>query len=137
MISTFRGQYFFLSNFYTCNLEYGGLTFNNVEAAFQAQKCVNDEQKKMFTNISGAEAKRLGRRVTLRSDWENVKVGIMKELVMQKFIQNPELKKLLMNTGDEKLVEGNTWGDSFWGVDSRRGGRNMLGKILEEVRAEL
>ena len=137
MIGAFRKQYFFLSNFYTCSLEYNGLTFKNVEAAFQAQKCVDDEQKKAFMGISGADAKSFGRRVKLRSDWENVKVGIMRELVRQKFIQNPELLKCLIDTGEQELVEGNYWGDTFWGVDSRRGGKNMLGKILEEVRAEL
>ena len=116
MINVFKGQNFFLSNFYTCNIEYDGLKFNNVEAAFQAQKCVDDEQKKAFTGISGADAKRLGRRVKLRTDWESVKVDIMKELVKQKFIQNPELLKRLMDTGDEELVEGNYWGDTFWAL---------------------
>ena len=79
-----------------------------------------------------------GRLVPLRPDWEAVKVGIMEEIVRAKFIQHPELAARLLATGDKVLVEGNHWGDTFWGVDTRTGqGHNHLGRILMKVREEL
>lgn len=83
-------------------------------------------------------AKRQGRQVALREDWEEVKVGLMEEVVRAKFFQNPDLGKRLLATGDTPLVEGNTWGDTCWGVDTRTGqGENHLGLILMKIRGEL
>ena len=80
----------------------------------------------------------MGRRVKLRPDWEQVKVGLMEEIVRAKFTQNEDLKQRLLATGDKRLAEGNTWGDTFWGVDLRSGrGENHLGRILMRVRDEL
>jgi len=137
-IDCFRGAYGFLSNFYHAPVTWEGLTYLNSEAAFQAAKVLSDEERAAFLYLDPARAKRMGRRVTLRADWEQVKVGIMEEIVRAKFTQNPELGALLAATGDAQLVEGNTWGDTYWGVDSRNGkGSNHLGKILMKVRAEL
>lgn len=128
----------FLSNFYEAPVEYGGLTFGNNEAAFQAQKCLTREEKLRFTELPPGKSKHLGRHVPLRPDWEKVKVGIMEEIVRAKFMQNPELAEKLLATGDKVIVEGNTWGDTCWGVDSRTGqGENHLGKILMKIREEL
>lgn len=80
----------------------------------------------------------MGRRVKLRPDWEQVKTAVMEEVVRAKFTQNPDLAALLLSTGDAELIEGNTWGDTCWGVDLRTGrGENRLGRILMKVRAEL
>ena len=80
----------------------------------------------------------IGGEVFLRPDWEEVKVGIMEEIVRAKFTQHPELAARLLATGDKVLVEGNHWGDTCWGVDTRTGqGENHLGKILMKVREEL
>lgn len=131
MISAFRGRYDFLSNFYP-----GGR--RTVEHHFQAAKCVNPEEAaRILGAATPGEAKKLGRRVNLRPDWEAVKLVIMKELVRQKFTESHELTQKLLDTGDHELYEGNWWGDRFWGVDSRGEGENHLGKILMEVRAEL
>ena len=73
MINSFKGKYYFLSNFYSAPVTYDGLTFQNNEAAFQAAKCINPELRKQFINLNPSEAKRSGRRVKLRSDWEQVK----------------------------------------------------------------
>lgn len=136
-IDRFRDEYDFLSNFYPVQIEYGGLIYQNAEAAFQAQKCLTDEEKAAFCGLPANKAKRLGRQVQLRSDWETVKEGIMEEIVRAKFGQNPVLADKLLATGDTLLIEGNTWGDKFWGVDTRVGqGENHLGKILMKVRAE-
>ena len=130
--------YRFLSNFYETRVEYRGLVFGSNEAAFQAQKCLTEEEKAQFTAFGPGKSKGIGRRVKLRPDWEEVKAGIMEEVVRAKFTQHPELAAMLLATGEKVLVEGNTWGDTCWGVDLRTGqGENRLGKILMKVREEL
>lgn len=136
MIDRFDGEYFFLSNFEDSPITYDGITYKNAEAAFHAQKVFDREKKKEFSNLNPSEAKRLGRRVKLRSDWESVKVDIMTDLVRIKFLQNPDLKKKLLATGDEILIEGNWWNDQFWGV-CKGEGQNYLGRILMMIRKEL
>ncbi|MGX8687463.1 MAG: NADAR family protein [bacterium] len=137
-IDTFRGEYFFLSNFYPVPVTYDGLTYQNNEAAFQAQKIFNPEEKKTFTELAPKDAKRRGRQVRLRPDWEKVRNGIMEEIVRAKFLQHEDLKEKLLSTGDALLIEGNTWNDRYWGVDKRsRTGKNYLGQILMKVRREL
>lgn len=136
MIDRFDGEYFFLSNFEDSSITYDGITYKNAEAAFHAQKVFDTEKKKEFSNLNPSEAKRLGRRVKLRSDWESVKVDIMTDLVRIKFLQNPDLKKKLLATGDEILIEGNWWNDQFWGV-CKGEGQNYLGRILMMIRKEL
>ena len=130
-VKEFRGDYSFLSNFHTCSVEYEGYTYQNVESAFQAQKDLTRREE--FTNLNPTMSKRLGRKVNLRSDWEDVKVDIMKKLVKCKFDQHPDLKEKLLNTGDRLLIEGNTWNDTFWGVCKGKG-KNTLGNILMELR---
>ena len=137
-IHCFRNEYRFLSNFWDAPVTYKGLTYQNAEAAFQAQKCIDEAEKEQFTTLRSNEAKRLGRYVQLRPDWENVKLPIMEEIVRAKFTQNEELKVLLLATGELVLEEGNTWHDTFWGVDAKtREGRNHLGRILMRIRKEL
>lgn len=135
-ISSFRGEYFFLSNFYMAIVTYNGCTFTNSEAAFQAQKCTDPEAIKNFCYMSPSEAKKHGRRVILRKDWEDMKIDIMHKIVYAKFTQNPELKEKLLATGDSYLEEDNNWGDCFWGTVNGIG-KNHLGKILMQVRKEL
>jgi len=140
-IIRFRKGYRFLSNFYDCEIEYEGRIYSSVEHAFQAAKTIDDnEREKVWDCTSAAAAKRLGRTVTLRSDWEKVKALIMLELVRKKF-QDEELAKWLMSTGEMVLVESNSWHDKSWGVcycekcDGK--GLNYLGRILMHVRDEL
>lgn len=135
-INSFRNEYSFLSNFYNIPVTFDGITYQNNEAAFQAQKCIRYEDKKRFSTLNPSEAKHLGRKVSLRSDWESVKVTLMREIVRAKFDQNDEIKTLLLNTGDTYLEEGNTWGDKIWGTVNGQG-RNLLGQILMEVREEI
>jgi len=133
MINAFRNEYFFLSNFYEAPITYCGITYKNNEAAFQAQKCESRDEQMRFADLSPSDAKRLGRRVELREDWEDIKISIMREIVSAKFDQNPDLAKKLIETDDEYLEEGNNWGDRIWGtVDGK--GANNLGRILMEER---
>lgn len=133
-IKTFRGDNFFLSNFYVAPVFYQGIRFENNEAAFQAAKC--PERMRDFCGLSPQAAKRLGRRVELRPDWEAVKYDVMYQICKAKFMQNPDLLRKLMATGEAELVEGNTWGDQVWGVCDGVG-ENHLGKTLMRIRSEL
>lgn len=136
MIDKFIGKYDFLSNFYLCNIDYEDISYPSIEHAFQAAKTLNVLQRKLIANISTPGlAKKAGSKVNLRPDWEDIKIDVMKTLLKEKFIQ-PELKKLLLATGDEKLVEGNSWDDTFWGVCNGVGS-NWLGKLLMELRSRL
>lgn len=133
-IDKFEGKHYFLSNFYNAPIEYEGFTYENNEAAFQAQKDL--ARRSEFVKLPPNKAKSLGRRVNLREDWDEVKVNIMYEIVLAKFIQNENLKRRLINTGNASLIEGNWWKDTFWGVCNGEG-RNELGIILEKIRNEL
>ena len=136
MINEFRDQYYFLSNFYEAPITWEGLTYPNNEAAFQSAKLENRLAREQFVHLDPSSAKRLGRRIQLRPDWEQVKYRVMQEICMAKFTQNERLREKLIATGDKYLEEGNTWGDRIWGtVDGQ--GQNMLGKILMGVRAQL
>lgn len=134
MIKEFRGKYYFLSNFSESKIELNGITFLNGESAFHSFKDISRQHE--FSILDPSAAKRKGRQVNLRSDWEDVKDDIMYQVVKAKFTQNEDLKLKLINTGDEYLEEGNTWGDTYWGV-CRGKGNNMLGKILMRVRDEI
>ncbi len=130
-IDDFSGEYFFLSNFFPSNLKYKGLEFTNTEAAFHAMKC--PERAAEFCRLLPSEAKRLGRHVKLRPDWEQIKEQVMYEVCFAKFDQNPELKERLLETGNKELIEGNFWNDRCWGV-CEGVGDNKLGKILMRLR---
>lgn len=135
-ISSFTGAFRFLSNFAPSPVFYDGVLYTTVEHAYQAAKG-NDAfyRKKIFETVRPGDAKRLGRAVKLRPDWEDVKTGIMLDLLRQKFA-NDFLRELLLSTGDAKLIEGNHWGDTFWGVCNGVG-QNMLGRLLMQVREEI
>ena len=136
MIDSFIGEYYFLSNFYHVDVEYGGIVYKNTEAAFQAQKVLDDNEKLLFSDLYPREAKKLGRRVKLRKDWNDVKDNYMYEICKAKFQQHEDLARKLLGTGDEELVEGNTWNDTYWGVCDGKG-KNQLGKTLMRIRDEL
>lgn len=136
MIDNFRGEYRFLSNYHMADINFEGITYPSSENAFQAAKSLNENVRRRFTLLSCKEAKEYGRRVELRPDWEKVKDDVMYTILRDKFTRHAELKALMLQTGDEKLVEGNTWGDTYWGVCNGVG-KNKLGKILMRVRKEI
>lgn len=136
MIDCFDGEYAFLSNFYPLPLVYDGHHYLNSEAAFQAQKTTDEAIRRQFETLSPGKSKRLGRCIDLRPDWEQIKNDVMFGVCMAKFTQNPEYAQRLIDTGDEELIEGNTWGDTYWGVCNGVG-ENRLGNILMRVRKEL
>lgn len=136
MINEFRGKYYFLSNFFSVPVTYDGITYQNNEAAFQSAKVLDKSVREKFSMLDPSSAKRKGRHVQLRHDWEKVKFDIMYEICKAKFSQNTKLREKLIETGDEYLEEGNIWGDRIWGTVNGKG-QNNLGKILMKVREEL
>lgn len=134
MITNFKGT--FLSNMYPVQVTVPWGTYTCAEAAFQAAKCVTEKDKNLFVNLNGYQAKSLGKKIALRPDWNDVRIDIMRQVVSSKF-SDPTLVEKLLVTGEEELVEGNTWGDKIWGCvwDGKSWqGENNLGKILMEVR---
>lgn len=135
MIASFQGKYRFLSNFWPSTIVYDNIKYPTVEHAFQATKTLDLAEKLAISNLTTpGQAKKAGKNVELRSDWEQVKLQVMLDLLRLKF-QNSTYKQLLLDTGDQELVEGNTWGDTFWGV-CQDVGENNLGKLLMKVREE-
>jgi ribA/ribD-fused uncharacterized protein len=135
-IESFKGKYEFLSNFYNAPVKYEGIFYLNNEAAFQSAKVLSKEERLDFEILQPNDAKRLGRRVKLRKDWEQVKDKVMYDCVKDKFERNEELGKKLLETGQVQLIEGNWWNDDYWGVCKGKG-QNKLGKILMQIREEL
>lgn len=133
-INGFMGKHRWLSNFWLCDITFDGLVFPSVENAYQALKTKKDRDR--FTTCSPGEAKRLGRTVVIRKNWGSMQLRIMRELLGQKFRKGSSLSKKLASTGDRKLMEGNVWGDFFWGVCDGKG-CNHLGKILMDIRLSL
>lgn len=128
LVDGFFGEYYFLSNFSS----EGGVK-PTVEHWYQAAK-TQDAAEVEF--IMSAEtpglAKKRGRRCTLVSNWEDIKVEVMRDLLYTKF-EEPEICAKLVATNPRELIETNDWGDDFWG-DCSGHGENMLGQLLEEVR---
>lgn len=147
----------FLSNFYKAPIFLWGTEFATSEHAYQWAKTEDEIEKKfvLFKQLphvqgyriiptSAAEAKRAGRTVTKRANWEEIRSGIMLEILRAKFAQNPDLKEKLLATGNAVLIEGNRWHDNTWGdchcgwkPECEKPGLNMLGALLMQVRAEL
>jgi ribA/ribD-fused uncharacterized protein len=137
MIDKFEGSYQFLSNFYPCYVEFEGKTYASTEHAFQAAKTLDPQEREKIRKAgTPGTAKRLGKKVHLRKDWESVKIEVMHAVLQQKFKRGSPLAKMLLETGDQELVEGNTWNDTFWGK-CRGKGKNHLGRLLMLVRQEL
>lgn len=136
-IGSFTKSYRFLSNFYPCSILYEGVTYESVEAAYQSAKTLIPRERHAIRLAAHASiAKRMGRRVTLRPNWDYIKLDIMLDLLRIKFSGDFLLRSALLSTGDAELVEGNWWGDVYWGVCEGMGA-NHLGQLLMQVRSEL
>jgi ribA/ribD-fused uncharacterized protein len=143
IINSFRAEYFFLSNFYPREVTHKKISYPTTEHAFQAEKSDDENVKIRISKLlKPGDAKSEGQKIRLRSDWEQVKLKVMEDILFDKFVQNPDLKKRLIDTEDASLIEGNTWHDNFWGdcyCNKCIGipGQNNLGKILMKVRENL
>jgi len=149
VIWVFSGEYEFLSNFYKCEIRDTSIDISktgrdmiypSTENYYQAQKCRSDAivMKEPFMNCTPGQAKKLGRKVILRSDWEDVKISVMWDALMLKFTQHKHLREKLLDTQFKILIEGNNWGDHFWGADiNTLYGENWLGILLMDLRSKL
>lgn len=118
-------------------VELDGEVYPSVEHAYQSAKTMDTRLRKHIQNTpTPGAAKKAGRKLEIRKDWEEIKLSVMEDLVRQKFTNNSLLKQRLLDTGNEPLIEGNTWGDQFWGVSDGKG-LNHLGFILMDIREEL
>lgn len=135
-IDKFEGEYYFLSNFSEHGFTYpkDHNYYKTNEHFFQAMKVKDQrERQRIIDAKTPSEAKKIGRKVNLRNDWEDIKVNVMKKGLLMKFNSNPAIRRKLLSTGDAELIEGNNWGDTFWGKVNGEG-KNMLGKCLMELR---
>lgn len=140
MINSFRGYHAWLSNMYDCNIEFMGHKFKSVENAYMFAKRPNDEEwLSKCLSMSPGDVKKASRFISVREDWESVKLSVMYELLKQKFTQEP-FRTDLLNTRGENIVEGNRWNDTFWGVDVKvtpNVGENWLGRLIMDIRTKL
>ena len=140
MIRQFKGKYNFLSNFYRVKLLIDGKEYATTEHYFQSIKFLDPRiQEQIRTVSTPAQAKKLAKQNNseVRKDWFNISLEVMEKALKAKF-EIPELKEKLLATEDKELQEGNTWNDTFWGVNLKTGkGENHLGKLLMKIRGEL
>ncbi|MEM9419208.1 MAG: NADAR family protein [Planctomycetota bacterium] len=136
---SFNDEYGEFSNFAPYPILLGKKRWPTSEHYFQAQKFEDPKaREKIRKSGSPMMAARLGRdrKQKLRRDWESRKVGVMRDAVRAKFTQHAELGQLLLATGERKLVE-HTERDAYWGDGGDGSGKNMLGRILMDIRREL
>lgn len=133
----FKGELSWLSNFQPVKVIRDGVQFPSVENAYASAKCKYKEDVEGFIDCTAAQAKRKGRSVCNREDWDEIKLSVMEDLCRQKFNQEP-FKSKLIETGDQEIIEWNAWKDVFWGKDIKTGeGQNHLGKIIMKIRDEV
>lgn len=157
MIDRFRGDYFFLSNMYVVENQLvtpDGIQVPTSEHYYMSTRFHNKlpriavamamaEEGDTRPYAQGAAAKRAAHDLInqgkLHFDQPHERVMLMQRAVLEKFSKNPDIAQQLLETGDEILVEGNTWGDRFWGVDpiGSGDGLNMLGRVLMATREKL
>lgn len=140
-ITCFRGDFRFLSNFWPVEVMLNMDKYASVEHAYQAAKFPKGKWRASIRACkTPGEAKRLARdnRTFWRKEWDaGEKLVVMKHLLLQKF-EGPEMRAWLASTYPRRLEEGNSWGDTYWGVDLKTGkGTNMLGEMLMEIRLKI
>lgn len=133
VITKFRGYNYYMSNRSDYKVSFFGLDYDRSENAFQAMKCINKSQREVFCKMIFKEAKKLGKRVNCRTDWNSIRKDVMFNILLCKFVQHRDIREKLIATCDIPLIEGNVWGDTYWGVCNGVGLNNM-GKTLMNVR---
>ena len=138
MIIEFKGEYRWLSNFVEVEVEWEGRIYKSVEHAYQSAKSLDKEWKRFCrSDVSSGKVKRASKDIEIRDDWEVIKKSVMKNLLIKKF-SDERFRSKLLATGNTYIIEGNTWGDTFWGVDMKSGeGENILGLMIMEIRSSL
>lgn len=135
-IKGFFGDFRWLSNFHVSDVYYEDVLYPSSENAYQAAKSIDPKIREKFINITPSESKKLGRKIEMRDDWDDIKFKVMFDICLNKFTRNKELQQKLINTGEKYLEETNYWNDQIYGVCNGIG-KNMLGKILMDIRQKL
>lgn len=140
-IISFKGEHFFLSNFFPISVYYEGIHYPSSEHAYVGAKTTDWHLKEEIAKVkTSGEVKKIGRFIDLRQDWEEVKVNEMRKILSVKFSpfrSDIPIRTMLEATAPCELIEGNTWGDTFWGQCPIGNGKNMLGKLLMELRDDI
>ena len=131
----FAGEYRWLSNFALCSVRYENVLYPTVENAYVDAKTLDLDQRRIVQDCYPGQAKRFGKTFQLREDWEQIKVLVMKQLLVQKFSQSP-YRELLISTNGRYIEETNWWHDTFWGVCDGKG-KNMLGCLIMDIRDDI
>lgn len=145
----YEQDFYVLSNFSAFTLRWSGIRFDTSEAAYHWEKFRHaemttaevmsiDVRDAIRVAISAHEAFKIAEanKHLRRADWDSVKVNVMRNILIRKTEQHEYVRRKLLATGDRELIE-NSWRDNFWGWGPNRDGKNMLGKLWMEVRAEL
>ncbi len=139
-IDRFEGVNHFLSNYHEVpgGFQFEGIRWPTSEHAFNGLKTLDPKDRAAVLKAdSPNKAKRVGRSITLRPGWNDIRLAVMARVLEAKFAE-PKMATLLLATEDALLIEGNWWNDRFWGVDAKTGeGRNWLGRLLMVRRSEL
>ena len=136
-IISFTGPNFFLSNFYPCEVAFEGKVYKSSEHAYMASKSEDlNVREYIAAQPTPGHAKKVGRTIKLRDNWDEVRVHYMRTILSNKF-SDQELYEKLQSTAPHELIEGNTWGDTFWGQCPVGTGKNMLGKLLMSIRDDV
>lgn len=136
-IISFTGPNFFLSNFYPCEVAFEGKVYKSSEHAYMASKTEDlNIREYIAAQSTPGQAKKIGRSIPLRDNWDEVRVHYMRTILKSKFSDQFLYEKLL-STSPHELIEGNAWGDTFWGQCPIDNGKNMLGKLLMELRDDI
>lgn len=143
-IISFSKDYRFLSNFFACTVTKDGISYPSVEHYYQAMKSSDvNIHKRVAKMRTASEAKKFGRTIMYddlewRDDWDQIKLKVMTEGLVQKFKPNTTLAENLKSTAGYLIIEGNSWKDNYWGVDFESGiGENKLGILLMRIREKL
>ena len=141
MISEFRGKYSFLSNFYSLHkpLRHRGIDYITIEHFYIAMKTTDTDDRRKVASHPLKGLKKFGRTLSLRHNWEDIKLEVMERGLRYKFSdKNKVLQRMLLRTKDLYIQEGNMWNDKFWGVCLKTGhGSNHLGKLLMKIREDI
>lgn len=138
-IPYYENSYFALNNFSAHTIKYNGIFYPTAEHAFHGAKFDDEKIKEEIRNTtSPLEAFELGKKYKLlrKTNWNEIKVNILYEILKEKVKQHEEVKKVLLSTNEEEIVEDNP-NDDFWGNGKDGSGQNQTGKILMKIRVEL
>lgn len=135
----YEHEFYVFSNYSSFMLKWSGKLYPTSEHAYHSEKFEDENLKEQIRAARSAHDSQKFANAHIaerRKDWESVRLGIMKEILREKVVQHPYVKKKLIESGDKELIE-DSWRDDFWGWGPNKNGANHPGKLWMEVRAEV